>query len=461
MRKAGVLSWSLISVVIFALACTTAPVGQQPAGPEGTVKLTAWTIGPDAPSFYRRDNLISAVATLNQELQKQGSKAKVELDATFESGGQWADYLQKFSLAAEAKQAPDIILAGHENFAPWVGPGYVIQLDELLKKHPDNFKDIIPTLWDSVKLQGKTYAIPQDTEARPMYYRKDLLAKLGWSKDRIDGLPEAVKKGEFTMVDLVATAKEAVTKGVVKEGNGWYHRPTRGHDHYMFYYQNGGQMQDKESGKLVIVPSALEKHFQLHYDITNNQKITPKNLVGSDFKVWHQTVTAGQVLFYNAGTWTWKEWQTTYKVPEQSLWDNVGFTLIPAAQRGGKPTTLSHPLVYMVTSNSKNQELAFRLIAHATTPELNSRHSVESAHLAILTTQAQDPTYQKDKFLLQTGYMSDFTTFIPNHPKYGAYDEVLFRFLSAVSTGQLQPKAAAEQAVNELKNQLRDDLIVK
>ena len=263
------------------------------------------------------------------------------------------------------------------------------------------------------------------------------------------------------MQDLVATAKEAIGKNVVESGKGWYHRPTRGHDHYMFYFQNGGQMQDKESGKLVIVKDALEKHFQLHYDAVKTNKITPENFIGSDFRQWHETVTAGKVLFYNAGTWTWSEWQKTYKIPEQEQWNNVGFTLIPAAQKGGKPVTLSHPLAYGVTANSKNPELALRLLGHATTPSLNSRHSVESAHLAILKTQVDDPLYQKDKFLLQTGYMSDFTTFIPNHPKYGTYDEVLFRLLSAVEAGQMQPKQAADLGADELKAQLKDELIVR
>jgi inositol-phosphate transport system substrate-binding protein len=220
-------------------------------------------------------------------------------------------------------------------------------------------------------------------------------------------------------------------------------------------------MQDKATGKLVIVPSALEKFYQVHFNAVQVDKITPANFMGLPGKNWHETVTAGKVLFYNAGTWTWKDWQSTYKVPEQALWDNVGFTLVPAAQRGGKPVTLSHPLVYMVTSSGKNQELALRLIANATTPELNSLHSVTSAHLAILTTQSKDPTYAKDKFLLATQYMLDYTTFIPNHPKYGTYDEVIFRFLTAVQQGQFQPKAAADSAVNELKTQLRDELIVK
>ena len=199
--------------------------------------------------------------------------------------------------------------------------------------------------------------------------------------------------------DLVETAKEAISKGVVESGKGWYHRSSHGPDHYIFYYQNGGQMQDPESGKLVLVKDALEKHFQQHMDAVKTHKITPENFMGTEGKIWHETVTAGQGAVRQRRTWTWADWIKTYKVPEQQQWDNVGYMLIPAAQKGGKPVTLSHPLVYMVT-NGKNQELAFRLIAAATTPELNSKHSVESAHLAILKSQEKDPTYQKDKFLL-------------------------------------------------------------
>jgi inositol-phosphate transport system substrate-binding protein len=425
------------------------------------VKITAWTIGPDAPSYYRRDNLIAAAEGLNKALEKEGSPQRVQVEATFESGGTWDAWAQKFTLASEAKQGPDIILTGHEYVAPWSTAGYIVGLDDWLKKYEQQFADVYPSLWPAMKYKGKTFAVPQDAEARPMYYRKDLLAKLGWPKEKIDGLPDAVKKGEWTWADLVDTAKEAISKNVVESGKGWYHRTSKGPDHYIFYYQNGGQMQDPESGKLVLSKDALEKFFQQHLDAVKTQKITPENFMGTDGKIWHETVTSGKVLFANAGTWTWADWIKTYKVPEQQQWDNVGFTLIPAAQKGGKPTTLTHPLVYTVTGNGKNQELAFRLIAAATTPELNSKHSVESAHLAILKSQEKDPTYQKDKLLLAAGYMLEYTTFLPNHPKFGAYDEVVFRLLSAVEAGQMPPKQAVEVATNELQTQLKDDLIVK
>jgi len=449
--------------LVAGVACSTTPVSsttQAPAASAGTLEMAAWTIGPDAPSYYRRDNLISAVDPLNKAL---AGKPTIKLDATFESGGQWGDYLQKFTLAAEAKTSPDIILAGHENLAPWVGPNYIIPLDDLIKKYQSegDIKDVIPNLWNAMKLKGKTYGVPQDTEARPMYYRKDLLAKMGWTKDKIDGLPDAVKKGDWAWPDFVATAKEAIAKGVVGPGMGWYTRTSKGADVYMFYYQNGGEMQDAATGKLVITKDALQKHYQVHADAVRNDKILTQAIYGMDGKIFDQTVMDGKVLFFNAGTWKWSDWQTTYKVPAQSLWDNVGFMLIPAAQKGGKPVTVSHPLAYAVTSNAKDPDLAFRLIANATTPDLNSRHSVTSAHLAVLTTQADDPTYKQDKFLLATGYMLDFTKFIPNHAKFGIYDDVLYRFLGAVEQGQVTPAAAVDSAVKELQGQIGDELIVK
>src|SRR5438876_7982796 len=89
--------------LVAAAACTTTPARAPSGGvTEGTVKLSAWTIGPDAPSYYRRDNLVSAAEALNKELADQGAKTTIQVDATFESGGSGDDYTQKFVLAAGA-----------------------------------------------------------------------------------------------------------------------------------------------------------------------------------------------------------------------------------------------------------------------------------------------------------------------------------------------------------------------
>src|SRR2546427_11877164 len=97
--------------LIAATACSTAPV--RPAQqnlPEGTVKLSAWTIGPDAPSYYRRDNLIAAGETLGKAVAAQSPKTSIQVDATFESGGQGGDYPHKSTHAAGGESGPGTTL---------------------------------------------------------------------------------------------------------------------------------------------------------------------------------------------------------------------------------------------------------------------------------------------------------------------------------------------------------------
>ena len=72
---------------------------------------------------------------------------------------------------------------------------------------------MIPVLWDATKVDGKIYAIPQDSEIRMFFYNKDMLRKIGKDEAFIEGLPAMVDKGEFTMADLSNLAKEVVDKG--------------------------------------------------------------------------------------------------------------------------------------------------------------------------------------------------------------------------------------------------------
>src|SRR2546425_4863716 len=97
--------------LIAASACSTAPPQQTTQNlPEGTVKLTAWTIGPDAPSYYRRDNLIAAGETLGKAVAAKSPKTSIQVDATFESGGRWGGHPHKIQPAPEGQTAAGPLL---------------------------------------------------------------------------------------------------------------------------------------------------------------------------------------------------------------------------------------------------------------------------------------------------------------------------------------------------------------
>ena len=112
-------------------------------------------------------------------------------------------------------------------------------------------------------------------------------------------------------------------------------------------------------------------------------------------------------------------------------------------------------------SGDANQDAACALLAKTTTSEVNTKHAVESTHLGILKSQAQDPDYANDRLLSDTLYMLDYNFYQPNHTMYGPYFDILFDNLVKAQNGEVTPEQAAEDAIQLLQTELGDALIVE
>ncbi len=373
----------------------------------------------------------------------------------------WGDYKNEFVLASEAKSAPDIILSGHEDIGAWAPAGFIIPLDQEIKNYPE-FADVVPTLWESQKYEGKIWAVPQDAEARPIFYSKLLLADLGWKQDEIDSLPQRVVDGKFTFEDMLKTAQKAVADGVVKQGKGYYHRWGNGPDWLIYYYGMGGEVLTKD-GKVVFDRDAALKTYSLIASFVK-RGVTRSDMIGMDSKaVYADFAPAKDVLFYQGGTWQWADWAKNYVKDlggNDYLLKNVGLMLFPAMATG-KPLTLTHPLSYMISSSSKNPKVALALIAAVSTPESNNRHAIGSFHLGILKTQVDSPDYKANKVLSSAHYMLDYTTAIPNHPAWNAWTNAYWLGIQAAHKGEATPEKAVELAVTQLKNELGDKITIR
>lgn len=445
-----------------APAAASAPTEAPAADAEPTEVVPPAKGDKSAISAWAQANNVEEFRATNIETgaESLGLKAEAIADSTG-----WGDYKKKFLLASDSSQAPDIILSGHEDIAPWGQAGYIIPLDEMIAANPETYDDIIPALWESVTWNGKRWGIPQDTEARPMYFNTKKLAEMGWPQAEIDSLPDRITSGEFTLDDMIATAKQAIEKGVIKPGNGYWHRPTKGGDFYQYYFAYGGALAD--DGKLVFDKAAAEQWFAFQRRVVE-EGITPESMLGTESKIWHETVTSGEVLFWNAGVWSFADWAKNYvadKGGEEYLYGFIGWALQPSGIKGQPGVTLSHPLVYMVTSEQasgeQQQQDAFKTITAATTPELNNKHAVGSAHLAILTTQLDLPDYAANKLLKGSAYMLEYTRFLPNDPNFGTYDEVVFRLMSAAENGEMSPQEAVAVAADELETELGDAVVIR
>ena len=84
-----------------------------------------------------------------------------------------------------------------------------------------------------------------------------------------------------------------------------------------------------------------------------------------------------------------------------------------------------------------------------------------SGHLTILKSVADYEPYTSSVFLSQVGSILEFTTFLPNSPFFSSWSEGYFLGLSAVESGDLTPEEAVQVVVDQLKNELGDNVIIK
>jgi inositol-phosphate transport system substrate-binding protein len=425
-----------------------------------TVKLWARA---DRSGPLRAGNIVAAAEPLNAALKAAGSDTVVKVEV-FEGpatgfDADALDILKAFSV----NEGPDVFVAAHEWVGEFANSGYAMDLTDFVAANPWAFADVIPILWESTKVDGKIYAIPQDSEIRMFFYNKDMLRKIGKDEAFIEGLPAAVEAGEFTMTDMSSLAKEVVDGGAAKIGI--IHRPNPGPDYLMTFASFGVTYMDPESGKLLLQKAAMQKALEwFRWNADNG--VTPPNNTAMSWDEIQGAFKTEQAFIYHQGVWATKEWMlgdakgATWPTDEAGYFQKIGWIHAPAAEKNGEPKNLSHPIVYVVNPQSPNAQIAAMLVAYATLPYYNVQHAVGSAHTAVFNGASAMPAYKEAWYLNAATPMLARSTFIPNHPDFGRYNGILFKALQGVETQRLSPEEAVQFLEDELSNELGDKLMI-
>jgi inositol-phosphate transport system substrate-binding protein len=450
-----------ISLLMAGVFAASTFVGVSAAFAEDvTIKLWARA---DRSGPLRAGNIVAAAEPLNAMLKASGSDRVVKVEV-FESpatgfDADALDVLKAFSVG----QGPDVYVAAHEWVGEFANSGYAMDLTDFVASNPWAFGDVIPVLWESTKADGKVYAIPQDSEIRMFFYNKDILRKAGKDEAFIEGLPAMVESGEFTMQDMSNLAKEVVDGGHAEIGI--IHRPNPGPDYLMTFASFGVDYLDDGTGKLLLPKAELLKGLEWFAWNAENG-VTPQNNTAMTWDEIQTAFKSEKAFIFHQGVWAVGEWQAndgkgiTWPSDAEGYFKKIGWIHAPAAEKGGEPKNLSHPIVYVVNPQSPNAQLAAYLVAFATLPYYNTQHAVGSAHTAITHGQASMPAYIDAWYLQAATPMLARSTFIPNHPEFGRYNGILFKALEGVETGRLSPEEAIEFLEDEMTNELGDSVLV-
>ena len=439
-------------MVLFSVASITVLSGEGLRNPE-VYKLTASVIGPGPMGIKKATNIQLAAERLNELLEILDSPVRVEVDVEF-SELKWGPFAEKFYMAFKAGKAADIFTL--RETADLAKGGFVISLEEHVKRFwSDNYYDFYPNVWEGARWNGKIWGIPHDLSPTGIWYRKDVLRKLGYSDAEINEmLPES---GETTLDVVAKLAKEAKDAGLVEFGI--LHRPSKGSGFYGTLLPFGAEAYNPETDRLILNKSAMLEFYRWHARQVEEGVIPPES---PPWKTIHSTFVEGKTF----STWashvgTPAEWKEKYGLTDEALEKDLGFLPFPAAVPGIPPISVHDFPLYFVSSQSKYPEIAAVIIMLATSPEAAAIHSQFSLRPPYRKSALDHPLIKNIKYVRKVAPSAEVVRPVPIHPEFWTYMARAFEALKGVEAGIITPAGAVRDLEAFVKAEIPDTEIAE
>jgi inositol-phosphate transport system substrate-binding protein len=423
------------------------------------VTISVWAGGTGPTNNYRIEAIKMAADVVEREAAIRGEELKITVDGQAWNG--WDDFKQAVTLAAESKKAPNIIVTGHEDIGPWSQSGLLRPIQDYVDFGVWPLNQLYPNLIAVSSYDGRIWGIPQDAEARAFYFSRSHLKAIGYSQADIDALPGKVERGEYTLYSMLDDAKKMQDAKVVEPGKGFMPRPNNGTDYWQFYQSFGGELADAASGKLVLDRAALTGMYQFFADAVA-KGVVPATYLGMTWDTWHQAVAGDKAGITHGGTWHKAEWEAKWGLKD--FFGQMQYSLVPAGNDKGRANTITHPLVYLLSTGGTDEDatLAAELITIASEPHINALHAVKSGHLAIGSAEAGIPLYANDRWTtVATESLLPHANAIPNNSDFGVYWKAMYKGLEASWTKTSSVADAVKAVEAEVRAALGDKIIIR
>jgi inositol-phosphate transport system substrate-binding protein len=205
----------------------------------------------------------------------------------------------------------------------------------------------------------------------------------------------------------------------------------------------------------------MTKTYQFFADAVA-KGVTRKNHIGTPWDQWYNEVANGKAAFWHGGTWHYARYTT--KEGLDDFFGNIQFTLIPAGDEDGAANTITHPLVYLLTTQEDEDDMAIaaELIVIASEPRINTLHAIKSAHLGISPKQSSIDLYSSDTWAREaTARLLPYASAMPNNADFGQYWGIMWKGMESSWTGQKSVEEAVADTESELSTTLGDAIIIR
>ena len=318
---------------------------------------------------------------------------------------------------------------------PYIANGSLIDISQYLPSGYGN--DFDPTFWSQVAKGGKVYGVPQCVDTTAIYYRTDMLDKIGariptspqdaWTWDEFIGICGQVKK---------LTGRYAFSFDWAAE-SGYYWLP--------ILYQHGGALVESDLKTPAIQNSAGVEAIEWTRQWFVDGLVSPSNSMQASLEPSVVNLfTAGIVGMMVNGDWELtnvqaggldtSKWDVTYLFRDQTTASLVGGTLMTVSKDSKYPDEAAKLAAYLCNSANMSNYCAETLFLPARNSLAGDKIKYSYRPEAVQKFVTQTHAIPQEMFTLQTS------------ENFSAMNDVLSTQLALCFTGQ-QSAAQTAQAI--------------
>jgi ABC-type glycerol-3-phosphate transport system substrate-binding protein len=401
------------------------------APPAEKVSLSFWNM-----PFVTQE--VSPEYVLKWEEDIKTALPNAEVD-NFYGPGKYKDQRDKFLLQAKSGK-PDVIEGLLEDVAVYVEKGLIDPLDDRFAAWADSAQFVESTL-TPLRIGGKLYGIPYNTNARALVYRKDIFEENGLE------VPQ-------TWPELVETSRK-ITELTNKETHGFFvctevGDPRAAQEFISWYYQvSGKQNMFGVEGGVVQFNATVEQLEQVLalYDMLFEEVEYPAsdpNVRGTGWPVEDPGYVAGQWAMCPMGPWLWGRREES-DIAKDILENKTAITALPVAE-GGTPATYLEVKPIMLNAFSENKDAAWELIKYITSKEKMGEWLADSGGIPARTDSLELPVFTESGigWWIQ-GFANELPKAVAQVPiNWGPVSEANLRAVNYVIYDEKTPQEAAQ-----------------
>lgn len=333
-------------IFIFSMICLVLFLS---VGVSAKTTLTYWTfLDPTDPGPRSQ-----VQNTLIQNFEKEHPEIDVNIEVQ-----QWDKIATQLIIAANSKRGPDLVRIFEPTLMEVVNGNAIASLNEYIGQITETEKEKYTIPWEATVVNGEKYGFYWDSRVRNLWYRKDLLEKVGLN------IPEDLPKtlDELAMIAQKVQTETEVVTGIFVPVSVKVSSSTA-ETFLPLLYGAGGKILN-EDGTAAFNSEAGVKVAEWIHSLVYKYKAMPEDSPSMSYEDMYQAFLGGSAAFIISGSHRAAE--ARY---DSGLGDNIQTMPIPSFDDAHPSPAWASGWILVIGKHSENKKEAYELLKYMTSKE--------------------------------------------------------------------------------------------